>query len=233
MADERGLEGLDPYSLQDGESARIADWVASLDDEALAVPSECEGWSRRDVMAHLLATEDYHAACLGGTVTELMKEIMATGASNLDEINAWGVAQHVDRPIGDVLADWEEKNAASRAGFRAADGTDIDSSIGSYPGRLQAFHVAYELAIHANDMHAPVSDDERDHRQNWLAAVSRFALTEIKEDVTVEESDGGFVVKQGENEATFDRDTFVVGVSGRTGDASLTESEASLLSLGY
>lgn len=233
MADERGLEGFDPYDLQDVEATRIGDWVGQFDEEDLAAPSGCEGWTRRDLLAHLLATEDYHLACLSGTVRELFERLTSAGATSLDEFNAAGIAQHVDTPTEELFAAWRRQNESSRAGFRAADGTDIDSSVGSYPARAQAFHVAYELAIHADDMDAPVGDDESDHRQRWLAGVSRFALTEVKEDVLVEQSGDGFVVRQGERETIFDRDSFISGVSGRAGASPLDAADAELLSLGY
>lgn len=233
MADERGLEGLDPYDLQDVEATRIGDWVMQLDEAGLATPSACEGWSRRDVLAHLLANEEYHRACLSGSVRELFERLMSTGATSLDEFNATGVALYANTPTGEMLAAWRSQSAENRAGFRAADGTDIDSSVGSYPARAQAFHVAYELAVHADDMGAPVGADESEHRQRWLAGVSRFALTEVKDDVSVELSDDGFVVRQGDREATFDRPSFVAGVSGRAGPNPLGEADAELLSLGY
>ena len=93
--------------------------------------------------------------------------------------------------------------------------------------------MAFEYAIHANDAGAPVTDEERDSRQDWLSAVARFALTEVKEDVSVQPADGGgFVVRQGDIEASFDRDAFVAGVAGR-GDALLDEAGDQLLGLGY
>lgn len=233
MADTSELEGLDPYQLQDVESARIAAWVQTLDEEALALPSACEGWSRRDVLAHLLATEEYHRACLDGTVAELMQRLMSTGATSLDQINALGVAAHEDEPTDEVLVSWEEQNARSRAGFRAADGKDIDSSIGAYPGRAQAFHVAWELAVHADDMDAPVRDDESDARAEWMAAVSRFALTEVKGDISVDRRGEDYIVRRGETEAIFDRAAFIAGVSGRVEPGHLSEADAELLSLGY
>ena len=36
----------------------------------------------------------------------------------------------------------------------------MDSSIGDYPGRWQAFHVAAELASHADDVGVPVTHGE-------------------------------------------------------------------------
>lgn len=233
MVDERGLHGLDPYDLQDTEAARIESWIGQLDDAALAVPSACDGWSRRDVLAHLVATEEYHHACLAGAVTDFVAGLTQEGATSLDEMNALGVAAHADTPASELLALWKDLNEQSRAGFRAADGSQIDSMIGSYPGRSQAFHVAYELAIHADDIDAPVTEAEVSDRQNWIAGVSQFALTEVKEDVSVERAGDVFIVSRGGVESSFDLAAFLGGVSGRAEDGLLTAADAELLALGY
>lgn len=231
MADERGLEGRNPYDLQDAECARLDAWFGGLSDAGWAAPSGCDGWSRRDLLAHLVAVEEYFSACLDGTVADLMARYAATGATSLDEFNAAGVAAAGEATGPELLEIWRARNGENRAGFRAADGQDIDTSVGPYPGRLQAFHVAFEYAVHADDAGAPVTDAERSARQAWLADVARFALTEVKEDVRVEETGDGFVVRQGDDEAVCSLDAFVAGVSGRGED--LDHAAADLLSLGY
>ena len=135
MADDSGLGPLDPYALHG--------W---------AEPSGCEGWSRRDVLAHLVAIEEF---------------------------------------------------------------------------------AAFEYAIHANDVGAPIGSDEREQRQQWLVAVGRFAPTEVKDEVTIDGGTDAFTVRQGEVEATFDIDTFVAAVSARAAAETLTPAESELLSLGY
>ena len=79
---------------------------------------------------------------------------------------------------------------------------------------------------------AAIADDEVDARQGWLADVARFALTEVKDDVVVEESDGDVVVRQGDAVVTVGRDAFVAGVAGRA-PASSSAAERDLLGLGY
>ncbi len=232
MADERGLEGLDPCDLMDRESERLADWFAGQDDAGWSTPSACEGWSRRDVLAHLVAVEEYFAACLGWTVGALMERYMKSGASSLDDFNAAGVDSAAGRSGEDLLAAWLEQNAENRAGWRAAQGGDVDTSVGGYPARLQAFHVAFEYAIHGNDVDVPVDAVERDGRQDWLARVAQFALTEVRGDTSVEPIDGGFSVTRGDETVRLDRDDFVDGVSGRAESGALGDAEA-LLDLGY
>lgn len=233
MADERGLDGLDPYDLQDEECARLTSWFGGMGELEWLTPSACEGWSRRDVLAHLVAVEEYFAACLDGSVAELLSRYLEGGASSLDEFNAAGVAASEGIDAQELLATWVHANTANRAGFRAADGTDIDTSVGPYACRRQAFHVAFEYAVHANDVDAPVPADARDRRQNWLAAVARFALTEVKTDVTVEDGTDGLVVTRAGEPATVDRDAFVAGVAGRSEPGMSDEATAALLDLGY
>lgn len=233
MADQRGLEGRDPYELMDRESERLSTRFASLGAADWAVPSGCEGWSVRDLLAHLVAVEEYFGACLGWTVGELMQRYGEAGATSLDDVNAIGVANSEGKKPEELLATWAERNGANRAGWRAADRNDVDTSVGAYPGRLQAFHIAFEYAIHANDAHTPVSDDERDARQDWLAAIAWFALTEVQAGTTVERNNGGYVVRFGDDEVTVERDDFVAGVSGRAAAGQLDSATASILDLGY
>lgn len=233
MADLEALDGLDPYDLQDEECARLDARFSELRGDAWNEPTGCEGWSRHDLLAHLVAVEEYVEACLAATVQQLMQRYMEGGATTLDGFNAAGVAANAATPPDELLALWRERNTANRAGFRAADGTDIDTSVGRYPCRLQAFHVAFEYAVHANDVDATVTATEHEHRQDWLAAVARFALTEVHQDVAVEERGGSFSVTKGPVQATFDRDLFVAGVSGRAPFDAMSPGEAELLDLGY
>lgn len=233
MADERGLEGLDPYELMDRESERLATRFGSLEPAEWATPSGCEGWSLHDLLAHLVAVEEYFSACLEGTVGDLMQRYGESGATSLDEFNAVGVANSDGAKPAELLSTWQKRNDTNRAGWREADGNDVDTSVGPYPGRLQAFHVAFEYAIHANDAGAHVAEAERDARQDWLAAIAWLALTEVRADTTVERNDGSFVVRRGADEITIGRDDFVAGVSARAEPGQLDPAATAMLDLGY
>jgi uncharacterized protein (TIGR03083 family) len=235
MPDERGLSGLSPYDLQDIECARLAGWFAALGGNEWSVPSRCEGWSRRDMLAHLVAVEEYFAACLDRSVAQLMHRYTEAGATSVDEFGAAGVANAAGRSPDDLLASWIAANERNRAGFRAADRTDIDSSVGPYPARLQAFHVAFEYAIHANDVDAPLGETEREGRQHWLAGVAQFALTELKPDLRVDISDTDVIVRTSDDSDTIEIgiDTFVDGVSRRLAPEALDAAVGALLDLGY
>ena len=49
------------------------------------------------------------------------------------------------------------RRPSNREAFRARDGGNVDSSVGDYPARWQAFHLAFELATHADDVEVPVT----------------------------------------------------------------------------
>lgn len=58
MIDDSDLVGLDPYELMDVEAQRLDRYLGTLDDEEWNRPTRCEGWSVRDVLAHLAASEE-------------------------------------------------------------------------------------------------------------------------------------------------------------------------------
>jgi uncharacterized protein (TIGR03083 family) len=176
MTDDRDLDRLDPYDLMDAETARLDRHFVGLDETGWARPSRCDGWSVRDVLAHLVASEQYNAACLDGRVGDLLGTLGARGATDLPSANELGIRDLNDRSTEQLIAEWRAANAATRSGFRARDGGDVDSSIGPYPARWQAFHLAFELAVHADDVGVPVTAGEADARLAWQTRFGRFAL---------------------------------------------------------
>src|SRR5690606_41958224 len=92
---------------------------ASIDQAAWKSPSRCEGWSVRDVLAHLAGQEAYNHACLDGTVPELFDRLRREGVGeDLDRVNDWMVRQRRDLPVAEVLAEWREANALTRRPVR-------------------------------------------------------------------------------------------------------------------
>src|SRR5712691_4281938 len=167
MTDDSELAGLDPFGLLDREAARLEAYFSNLADADWARPSRCEGWSVRDVLAHLLAVADYHHACLDRTVAAFEEQVVAKGGTDLQRANAIGIARFAGRTPAELLTEWQTANAETRRGFRERDDGTVDTSVGEYPGRWQAFHVASELATHADDVGVPVTAEERDGRVAW------------------------------------------------------------------
>lgn len=226
MTDDAQLGGLDPFELLDREAARLEDYLSRLGDREWSQPSRCPGWSIRDVLAHLTATEDYHQACLDGTVQAYMGQIAAKGATDLTAANALGIAELSDLGPQQLMARWVTADAEARRRFRQRGEGLVDTSVGDYPNRWQAFHVASELATHADDIHVPVTAAERAERCEWRTRVSRFALAETKPDLTVTAEDGRTHVAGQGIDVTVDGDEFVEAVAGRLDETSSLEPAA-------
>jgi len=231
MADDEDLAGLDPYELMAIEASRLDQFFASAGAGEWSKPTRCEGWSVRDVLAHLAATEDYHRACLDGTVKQFVADVGAKGGVDLASANEIGVRAFDDRTPEQILETWRARNAENRAGFRARDGGDVDSSIGTYPARRQAFHIAFELATHADDVGVPVSGGEAAYRTGWLARFSRSALEELKPDLTIEATNGRAHVKGEGVDVELADEQFVQAVAARLPvDSAIDGGTAAILS---
>jgi len=72
MTDDRELAGLDPFALLDTEAGRLDAFLSGLGESGWKRASRCAGWTVRDVLGHLAAGEDYHRACLDGTVAAFL-----------------------------------------------------------------------------------------------------------------------------------------------------------------
>ncbi len=231
MVDDRDLRGLDPYDLMAAEVARLDRFFAGLGEAEWQAPSRCAGWSVRDVLAHLAATEDYNRACLDGTVQQFLGEMGAKGATDLATANEIGIRELDTRSPQQILDMWRTRASASREEFRARDGGSVDSSVGAYPARWQAFHLAFELATHADDVAVPVTAEEAAARTAWQARFGRFALKELKPETTIDARDGRTHVRSGAVDVDLADEQFVQAVAARlTEDSGLDAETAAALS---
>ena len=156
MAIDDELQGLDPVDLMGAEAARIEAHVAALRPADWLRPSRCEGWTVRDVVAHLAASETYHRACLDGEVSALFEGMAADGIDSVDAFNAAGIARFAGVADDEVLRQFVADDADTRRRFRERGDGEVDTSVGLYPARWQAFHLAGELATHADDIFVTV-----------------------------------------------------------------------------
>lgn len=102
--------------------------------------------------------------------------------------------------------------------------------VGPYPARLQALHIASELATHADDAGVPVEPAEAADRLAWRAAVSRFALAEADRPVSVEAHDGDNRVRAGDEEVVLSDADLVEAVAARPTSVELTDDVRRALS---
>ncbi|MEV0398529.1 maleylpyruvate isomerase family mycothiol-dependent enzyme [Actinoallomurus sp. NPDC050550] len=187
------LDDLDPFAVFDTEAERLDRYFSGLSDEEWMRPSRCEGWTVRDVLAHLAGGEDYNHACLDDGLDALWSRLEKNGVAGLVDFNDWTVRTRRDLPIAEVLDEWRTRNGDTRRRMRALgrDAT-LATMAGAYPVGLQAFHYASEYATHGDDVGVPVEDARE--RTAWRVAVGRFALEEQEADVEVEEDDDGDLV---------------------------------------
>jgi hypothetical protein len=108
----------------------------------------------------------------------------------------------------------------------------VDTSVGDYPSRWQAFHVAAELATHADDISVPVTHDEQQERTAWRARYSRFALAEAKPQLEITHAGARTTVTGGPDTVELGDDELVEAVMGRLDQASrLSATHRALLSM--
>jgi uncharacterized protein (TIGR03083 family) len=232
MTDDRDLEGLDPYDLMAAEHARLDHYFSGLRDEEWQRPTRCEGWSVRDVLAHMASSERYNRACLAGTVSALFTEMAEKGATDLASANEIGIREYDDRPTEAVLEEWRQASRENLHALRARDGGEIDTSVGAYPGRWQAFHLAFELATHADDVGAPVEPTEVRDRNAWQARFGRFALKEAKPGIDVEARAGATRVRLDDVDVELPDEEFVQALAARVPhDGTLDDATRAALSV--
>ena len=227
MLDTSDVADLDPFGLMDAEAGRLFAFFSSLGERDWQADTRCEGWRRREIVAHLAGAEIYHTACLDDTVSDLLAEAARAGATDGDAFNAWMVRRYAERPAQEVLDEWWRLNSDVRQRMRerGRDGT-MSSSVGPYPVGLMGFHLASEYATHYDDMDGPLTPEEKDERTAWRVKVSLFALKEASKPVEVSRTADFYRVQAAGQETTLTPSEFVEAVVARlkTIDPALQEA---------
>jgi len=209
------LGDADPYDLMDREAARLDAFFASLPGEAWSRPSACSDWDVRAMLGHLAASEAYNHACLDDDVPTFLEGLGARGVTDIDSFNAVGVTDMAGLSSEEALEEWRRANGATRRRMRERRGGELTTMVGPYSMDWQAWHLANELAIHADDIGVPVEADEAADRAAWLTAFARFAVTETDKGVVVEPVDRGYRAASGETEAVLSAEDLVAAVNSR------------------
>lgn len=232
MTDDRELAGLDPFALLDKEAGRLDAFLSGLGESGWNRMSRCAGWTVRDVLGHLAAGEDYHQACLDGTVVAFLVGFAERGGTDLDSVNALGVADYAALSPAQVLTRWRAASADNRRRFRERGDGVVDTSVGDYPCRWQAVHVAAELATHADDIGVPVTPGEQPERTAWRARYSRFALAEAKPQLEIRLVGARTAITDGSTTVELGDDQLIEAVMGRLDETSgLSATLRALLSM--
>lgn len=225
-------DGVDSLALLDTEQDRLQRFLGGLDAAGWEVPTACAGWRRREMVAHLAGDEVYNRACLDDALGSLLAEAGAAGVSDVDSFNAWQLRLREEESAGEILDEWRAAAADVRGRLRER-GPDrtIPTMVGPYPVGAQAFHLAFEAAIHGDDMDIPVASDEAGPRRAWMAAFCAWSLAEEGRPVEVSRVEGGVRARSTEDgvEARLDDAAFIAHFSGRRPDPALPGSLARAL----
>jgi uncharacterized protein (TIGR03083 family) len=216
MPDDAELRDLDPYDLMDEEAARLDAYFVSLGEDDWAATSACDGWDVHDVLAHLAGSETYNHACLDDAIGALFEEVGPKGVTDVESFNALGVSERSATSHADLLEEWRASCGRTRRDLRSRRGGDISTMVGSYPADWQAWHLASELATHADDIGVPVDPADVARRTDWRARFSRFALAESKPDLPVTAGESGTTVTVGDSVVVLDDESLIAAVSART-----------------
>ena len=188
----------------------------------------------RDVLAHLLSSEQYNTACLDGTVGDFLAERRRPrrDRSHVGErVGHPRARRPFDRPAARRVACGERGTPIE--GFRKRDGGDVDTSVGAYPARWQAFHLAFELAVHADDVGGPGHGAGGDRaRTAWQAQFGRFALKELNKDLEIKAGNGTTQVRGDGIDVELPDAVFVQAVAARLGDDGPLDAEQRALAVG-
>jgi hypothetical protein len=145
-----------------------------------------------------------------------MGEMGERGATDVASFNQLGIDDQAGIATDELIRRWSADDAESRRRFRERGDGEVDSSVGAYPARWQAFHLAGEVAVHADDVAGVVPDAARAGRREWRVRFSRFALLEHKPELTIDVDDDAVRVRGNGIDASLDPDDFVELVAGRS-----------------
>src|SRR5438445_412897 len=142
MIDDSELRDLDPFDLMDAEGRRLEGFFATLDGDDWLRPTRCAGWRRRELLAHLAASEEYNRATLDGSLADFLARGTAAGATDLESFNDWGVRSRAERTPEELLEEWRQTSTSNRHAMRELgwDGTLQTAGAGPYPAGRQAIH---------------------------------------------------------------------------------------------
>jgi uncharacterized protein (TIGR03083 family) len=217
----------DPFPAYDAEIRRLRRYLHSLDARGWAAPSHCRGWSVKDVVAHLSTDEEYNQACLDHTMDQL------NYSGGLNASNERGVRGRRSLSEGAVLKEWEtrQQNVRRRWG-RLGLGASIETSVGPYPLRLQAWHLAREYAIHADDIEVPVPPRARPDRWRWRIQFGIWAAREEGEPEDARLEDGTVRLRVRGRVHHLDPETYVAYQTNRPQQLTDPEQRALVRRLG-
>ena len=211
-----------PFPAYDAEIRRLRRYLHSLGAPGWRAASHCRGWSVKDLVAHLAADEVYNQACLDHTLGQL------DYSGGLNASNERGVRSRRRLSPQAVLWEWETRQQDVRRRWgRLGPRARIDTSVGPYPLVLQAWHLAREYAIHADDIEVPVAARARPARWRWRIQFGIWAAREEGEPEDARLEDGTVRLRVRGQVHHLDLETYVAYLTNRP--QQLTDPQARAL----
>jgi uncharacterized protein (TIGR03083 family) len=171
-----GSVGPDPAAPMLRQRARLGATLAGLGEEEWAHPSRCDGWSTRDVVAHLITTNGFWSASIraarAGSPTRYLATFdpVATPAQLVDATR--------EQPAAEVLAQYEATCAdlAEAVDGLTGDGWDLpgEAPPGHVALRAVVTHALWDGWIHERDIVLPLGRRAVEEGDE-VAAVLRYA----------------------------------------------------------
>ena len=133
----------------------------SLDDNEWNAPSDCAGWSVRDVYAHM-------AGSLHGLVDPTFMR-MGDDPNDMEAAQEIGVAERRDRPVSEIVAEYEMFSAQAFENFATMQGNDMGAleipmgNLGTHPLHILANAFVFDAYCHLrNDLIMPFGPLDRE-----------------------------------------------------------------------
>lgn len=143
----------DPVDALAAQQLELRSLVAARDEQALAQPSRCEGWSAGDVLLHLAQTNEMAVASVEGRLPEYVAAVTDVIPAAGD-IDSWaGALVDAERSTGVAARDRYLASAADQeAAFRRTEpGTRVQWVAGEMAARTLATTRLSETWIHTVD----------------------------------------------------------------------------------
>ena len=132
----------------------------SMTDAEWAKPSDCVGWTVRDVYAHM-------AGSLHGLVDPSFMR-MGDDPNDMEAAQEIGVAERRSQPIAEIVAEYEEFSAKAFENFAGLQGNDLGATeipmgnLGTHPLHILANAFVFDAYCHLrNDLIAPFGPLDR------------------------------------------------------------------------
>lgn len=144
--------GLDRIGAVRGQQAELVAFCRSLRPEEWSIPSQCSGWTIKDVLSHM-------AAAAHGAFTPWMAKLMTS--KNVERSNDGDVELRRDRTPDEVLAEYEKWSKRMATFLAVAQRPPLSKApfklgeLGVYPMALVASAVVFDTHVHLHHDMAP------------------------------------------------------------------------------